>query len=110
MVAAVLIGVGASVIFTQDLEDLPEIGIDGSQEDPAGRKESPKPKSNPNAQANRFATPKQVGFIKAQIKKKGIQEKAFSREWEGEFDSWEDIPFGQVNDILDWIREQKNGK
>jgi hypothetical protein len=39
-----------------------------------------------------------------------IQENAFFREWEGEFDSWEDIPFGLVNDILDWIREQKNGK
>jgi hypothetical protein len=110
LVAAVLIGVGASDIFTQDLEDLPELGGESSPEEPAGQKELPKTKNNGSKQQNRFATPKQVAFIKAQIKKKGIQDKAFFREWEGEFDSWEDIPFGLVNDILDWIREQKNGK
>jgi hypothetical protein len=110
LVAAVLIGVGASDIFTQDLEDLPELGQEASPTEGAGQKELPKTKTNPNAQANRIATPKQVAFIKDQIKKKGVQEKAFFREWEGEFDSWADIPFGLVNDILDWIREQKNGK
>jgi hypothetical protein len=104
LVAAVLIGVGASDIFTQDLEDLPELGQEGSSEKGESQKESQKTRSN--NQANRFATAKQVSFIKAQIKKKGIQEKAFFREWEGEFDSWDDIPFGLVNDILDWIREQ----
>jgi hypothetical protein len=108
LVAAVLIGVGASDIFTQDLEDLPELGSEASPEEPAGQKEPQKAKTNPNN--NRFATSKQINFIKAQIKKKGIQEKAFFREWEGEFDSWDDIPFGLVNDILDWIREQKNGR
>ena len=105
LVAAVLIGVGASDIFTQDIEDLPELGLEGSQEKVAGKKEPPKTKNN--NKANRFATPKQVNFIKDQIKKKGIPEKLFFREWEGEFDSWDDIPFNQVNDILDWVREQK---
>jgi hypothetical protein len=108
LVAAVLIGVGASDIFTQDLEDLPELSLDGSPEKGEGKKDPPKTKNN--NQASRFATTKQVAFIKDQIKKKGIQEKLFFREWEGEFDSWEDIPFGLVNDILDWIREQNNGK
>jgi hypothetical protein len=107
LVAAVLIGVGASDIFTQDLEDLPELGKESSTEENGEQKEPQKTKSNANNQPKRFATAKQVNFIKAQIKKKGIQEKAFFREWEGEFDSWDDIPFGLVNDILDWIREQK---
>jgi hypothetical protein len=110
LVAAVLIGVGASDIFTQDLEDLPELVVDASPEDPEVEKDPPKVKVNPNPQANRFATAKQVAFIKDQIKKKGVQEKLFFREWEGDFDSWDDIPFALVNDILDWIREQKNGK
>jgi hypothetical protein len=110
LVAAVLIGVGASDIFTQDLEDLPELVGDASPGEPEGEKEPPKTKTNPNPQANRFATPKQVAFLRDQIKKKGINEKLCFREWEGEFDSWDDIPFGLVNDILDWIREQKNGK
>jgi hypothetical protein len=74
------------------------------------RKSRQKRKPLPNAQTNRFATAKQVAFVRDQIKKKGINEKLFFREWEGEFDSWDDIPFGLVNDILDWIREQKNGK
>jgi hypothetical protein len=106
LVAAVLIGVGASDIFTQDIEDLPELSLDASPEKPEGEREPQKPKAN--VPANRFATAKQVAFLRDQIKKKGIQEKAFFREWEGEFDSWDDIPFGLVNDILDWIREQKN--
>ena len=89
-------------------EDLPEFGHEGSSENSEGRKEPSKPKNN--NQSNRFATVKQVAFIRDQIKKKGIQEKAFFQEWEGEFDSWEDIPFALVNDILDWIREQKNGR
>jgi hypothetical protein len=108
LVAAVLIGVGASDIFTQDLEDLPEIGKEGSPAEAKGQKEPPKSKKD--GDPTRFATLKQVNFIKAQIKKKGIQEKAFLREWKGEFDSWEEIPFNLVNGILDWIREQKNGK
>lgn len=109
LVAAVLIGVGASDIFTQDIEDLPELVIDASPEAPQSQKEPPKTKAKaaPNAQVNRFATPKQVAFLRDQIKKKGINEKLFFREWEGEFDSWDDIPFSLVNDILDWIREQK---
>ena len=45
LVAAVLIGVGASDIFTQDLEDLPELVVDASPEEPEGQKEPPKTKS-----------------------------------------------------------------
>ena len=84
--------------------------VDASPGEPQGQKDPLKTKTTPNAHANRFATPKQVAFLRDQIKKKGILEKLFFREWEGEFDSWEDIPFGLVNDILDWIREQNNGK
>jgi hypothetical protein len=110
LVAAVLIGVGASDIFTQDLEDLPELVVDAPPTEPEREKDPRKTKAAPNPQASRFATTKQVTFLRDQIKKKGINEKLFFREWEGEFDSWDDIPFGLVNDILDWIREQKNGK
>jgi hypothetical protein len=79
--------------------------LDASPEEPGGEKESPKIKATPTAQANRFATPNQVAFLRDQIKKKGITGKLFFREWEGELDSLDDIPFGLVNDILDWDRE-----
>jgi hypothetical protein len=45
LVAAVLIGVGASDIFTQDLEDLPELVLDASPEAPEGEKDPPKNQS-----------------------------------------------------------------
>ena len=79
LVAAVLIGVGASDIFTQDLEDLPELGQEASPTEVASQKEPPKTQAQaaPNAQADPVSASKtgRLSFFEAQIKK-GIHEKA----------------------------------
>jgi hypothetical protein len=106
LVGAVLIGVGASDVFTQDLEDLPDL-LNGPpnhkppQSDPKDKQENP---------SVRFATDKQIDFIKDQIRKKEIPEKDFFEAWKKEFKGWDKIPFDQVNPILAWIREQKAKK
>ena len=104
LVAAVLIGTAASDIFTQDIEDVPQLISKENAEEDEAQEESGKE----NAYTNNLktATDKQVDYIKKLIKKKNISEKHFLEEWEDYFDSWEDIPFNTVNDILDWIREQ----
>ena len=98
LVAAVLISMAASDIFTQDVEDVPQLVSDGHEEEP----------ERENSQSNnlRTATDKQVAYIKKMIGKKNISEKQFLEEWEDYFDSFEEIPFNIVNDILDWLREQ----
>jgi len=100
LVAAVLIGTCASDIFTQDIDDLPQLLDD----------EAPniEPEKNNNNTVNnnvRMATERQVTYIKKLITKKNITEKGFLKEWEDYFESWA-IPFNIVNDILEWIREQ----
>ena len=97
LVAAVLIGTGASDIFTQDIEDIPQL-LDVDDEAP-----DVKPANNNNA---RMATERQVNYIQKLIKKKDIGEDEFLGELEDYFDSWDDIPFNVVNDILAWIKEQ----
>jgi len=103
LVAAVLIGTGASDIFTQDLEDLPQL-LDNDE----APNVSPENNNNNTANNNnaRMATERQVNYIKKLIKKKNITEKEFFDEWEEYFGSWKDIPFNVVNDILAWIKEQ----
>ena len=103
LVAAVLIGTAASDIFTQDVEDLPDLFDQGEEPDsnsPRGEND----KGNDNDV--RMATGRQVNYIKSQLKKKRIAQKEFLEEWEDEFDSWDEIPFSQVNEILQWIAEQ----
>jgi hypothetical protein len=103
LVAAVLIGTAASDIFTQDVEDLPDLFDKG--EEPASN--SPKGQDHEkNGNGVRMATDRQVNYIKGQLKKKRIAQKEFLEEWEDEFDSWDEIPFSQVNEILEWIAEQ----
>ena len=68
------------------------------------------PKDKQEKPSIRFATDKQVDFIKDQIRKKGIPEKDFFEAWKKEFKAWDKIPFDQVNPILAWIREQKAKK
>jgi hypothetical protein len=103
LVAAVLIGTAASDIFTQDIEDLPNLVSEDSEPLASGP-------NNEGGKANhndaRIATGRQVAYIKSQIKKKNITQKEFLKEWEDYIESWEDIPFNIVNDILEWIREQ----
>ena len=102
LVAAVLIGTAASDIFTQDLEDLPQLINNGN----GGAKKEPTQNEPGKDKDVRMATPRQVAYIKGQIKKKNITQKTFLKEWEDYFKSWNTIPFRVVNDILDWIREQ----
>ena len=111
-VGGVLIGVGGSDIFTQDLEDFPD-WTNGNGKDPLpglpplGPELEPEPDTTPV----RPATDKQVDFLKDQLKKKGISEEGFFEEWDEDFTGWADIPFTLVNDLLDWIRDQgKAGK
>jgi hypothetical protein len=103
LVAAVLIGTAASDIFTQDIEDLPNL-VSEDSEPPA--REPNNESTNSNHNDVRIATGRQVAYIKSQIKKKNITQKEFLKEWEDYIESWEDIPFNIVNDILEWIREQ----
>jgi hypothetical protein len=105
LVGAVLIGVGASDVFTQDLEDLPDLLYNSPSN---GHK--PPPQQKPDNGQVRFATEKQVNFLKDQTKKQGITEKDFFDHWEKEFKTWDQIPFDQVNSILDWIREKRPRK
>jgi hypothetical protein len=103
LVAAVLIGTAASDIFTQDIEDLPSL-VSEDSEPLASKPNNEIIKANHNDV--RMATNRQIDYIKSQIKKKNIIKKEFLKEWEDYFDSWEDIHFNIVNDILEWIREQ----
>jgi hypothetical protein len=108
LVGGVLIGVGASDVFTQDLEDLPEL-LNGPPQN--GYKPPPiDPKDKKENLSIRYATDKQVDFIKDQIKKKGIGEPDFFQAWKKEFTTWAKIPFDQVNPILAWIREKRPRK
>ena len=107
LVAAVLIGTALSDLFTQDLEDLPAF-FDGDDQEGSAResdKASPPAKEEPEANGVRLATPKQVAFVKGQLRKQGIPQEDFFKVWIEECDSFETIPFHKVNDILKWIRE-----
>jgi len=104
LVAAVLIGTAASDQFTQDIEAMPFL-FDGNDQ---GQAESSKPASEPETNDNpvRLATPKQVAYIKSQIKKSNLSHKDFFSVWVEDFETWEEIPFHKVNSILEWIRER----
>jgi hypothetical protein len=104
LVAAILIGTAASDIFTQDIEDLPQL-LDNDDEAPDVKPQSDN-KNTANNNNVQMATERQVNYIKKLIKKKDIKDKDFFEEWEGYFKSWDDIPFNIVNDILEWVREQ----
>jgi hypothetical protein len=122
-VAAVLLGTGASDIFTQDLEDLAYLngGGNGGQQAESGGgnggnggspgKGNGSGKGNPGGQAPgngggvRMATPKQVKFIQDQLKKQEISDEDFFSDWAEDFTTWDTIPFQLVNDVLAWIRE-----
>ena len=103
LVAAVLIGTAASDIFTQDIEDLPNL-IDEDNEPFDWEPVEETNKSNHNDV--RMATGRQIDYIKRQIKKKNITQDEFLKEWRDYFDSFDEIRFSIVNDILEWIRER----
>jgi hypothetical protein len=103
LVAAVLIGTAASDIFTQDIEDLPNL-VSEDSEPLASKPNTELAKTNQNDV--RMATDRQIDYIKKQIKKKNITEDEFLKEWRDYFESFDVIRFSIVNDILEWIREQ----
>ncbi|SHJ90617.1 hypothetical protein SAMN02745216_02512 [Desulfatibacillum alkenivorans DSM 16219] len=122
-VAAVLLGTGASDIFTQDVEDLAYLDDgnasgNGSAYEPAQKPAPQQAARNPAPAAQngaeyahrdesvRCATEKQINYIRSQLGRKGIPAKDFFEDWEEEFDSLDTIPFNLVNDVLAWIREQ----
>lgn len=118
-VAAVLIATAASDIFTQDIEDLPHLNGENGN---GRQRQAPPPRQSqtqapPRTQDGsgygrqreegvRYATEKQVAYIRGQLERKGIPAKDFFEDWEEDFDSLETIPFNLVNDVLAWIREQ----
>lgn len=107
LVAAVLIGTAASDIFTQDVEDLPQLNNgdgNGSKEKPNGdNNKGNKTPKNTNGK-ERLASEKQVAYIKKLLKKKNITQKVFLGEWE--IESFDEIPFSEVNEVLQWIGKQ----
>jgi hypothetical protein len=98
---------GLSEIFTQDLEDMPPQSFDGQTEDrPPPRRQAPAAK--PATQAPRstgggrgFATEKQVALIERRIGDAGIDTRELCEAFSVE--SLQAIPFGKVNEVLDWI-------
>jgi hypothetical protein len=157
LVAAVLIGIGASDQFTQDIESLAflmngelkeppldepqkqepktqaaqETKVQPIQEAKAQPIEQPKappiketktqPIEQPKAQATpessqdedetrRPATPKQIAYIRGEIERRKIKMEDFIEAWGEEFNSWDNLPFDLVNQVLEWIREQGSSK
>jgi hypothetical protein len=104
LVAAVLIGTAASDIFTQDLEDLPQLlDVDDEAPDVKPQNNNKNITNNNNA---RMATERQVNYIQKLMNKKDITEKEFFEEWDDYFKSFKSLPFNLVNDVLAWIQEQ----
>ena len=113
LVAAVLIGTAASDIFTQDIEDMPQLingdgnGVKEEPKSPADNKTGNNSKKENGGQKQnneRMASEKQVEYIKKLLKKKNITNKVFFKEWE--IKGFDEIPFSEVNEALQWIQEQ----
>ena len=104
LVAAVLIATAASDIFTQDLEDLPQL-LDVDDEAP-DVKPLNNNKNNSSNNTVQMATERQINYIQKLMNKKDITEKEFFEEWGDYFKSFSTLPFNLVNDVLAWIQEQ----
>lgn len=105
---------GLSEIFTQDLEDMPKESFDGQQESrpaprqqqraaPAAQKPATQaPRSTSSAGGGRgFATEKQVMLIERRLGDAGIESRELCEAFE--IHALTEIPFGRVNECLDWI-------
>jgi hypothetical protein len=104
LVASVLIGTAASDIFTQDLEDLPQLlDVDDEPKDVKPQNNNKNKSQNNTVQ---MATERQVNYIQKLMNKKNITEKEFFEEWKDYFKSFSTLPFNLVNDVLAWIQEQ----
>jgi hypothetical protein len=101
---------GLSEIFTQDLEDMPREATEGQQpeERPAPRQQRQAPAQKPQTQAPRstgggrgFATEKQIFLIERRLGDAGIDVRDLCEQFQ--VDSLQAIPFGKVNEVLDYI-------
>ena len=91
LVAAVLIGTAASDIFTQDVEDLAYLNFgDNLLENPEVKNSPDTNTDNGSTGDSPTAKRNQIDYIKRQLKRKGITEKAYFKEWEDYFESWND--------------------
>ena len=101
---------GLSEIFTQDLEDMPPQAFEGQQNTPppAQRQQRQAPANKPAAQAPQrtaggrgFATEKQVMLIERRCGDAGIDQRDLCDHFE--INAISEVPFGRVNEVLDWI-------
>jgi hypothetical protein len=101
---------GLSEIFTQDLEDMPKESFDNQTESrPAQQQQrkAPPAASKPAARAPQstggrgFATEKQVMLIERRINDANVDPRDLCDHFE--INALVEIPFGRVNEVLDWI-------
>lgn len=105
-VAMALNVTGASDMFTQDLEDLPEGVVDpqAQAEQPRTKPATQTPKATNGGKG--FATEKQLGMIGKKIDAAGIRETDFLKRFDlGRLD---ELPFDQVDAALRYIAEAVN--
>ena len=114
LIAATLIGVAGSEIFTQDIEGLPALVNGGNGGNGGNGSNHPSTPGQGEHKENgghdeqvRMATAKQVSYLKSEIAKRKINEQAFFARYAEYFKTWDTIPFAVVNEILKWVREQK---
>jgi hypothetical protein len=107
---------GLSEIFTQDLEDMPKESFDGQQDSrPAPRQQQRQAPAaqKPATQAPRstggrgFATEKQVMLIERRLGDAGLDTRELCEAFE--IHALTEIPFGRVNECLDWIANSVSG-
>lgn len=106
---------GLSEIFTQDLEDMPQGGVDDFDHDeariphdrPAQSSATPASTERSSAERNfktggdRFATSKQVKLIQIRLDQAGVPERELLNRYG--LAELEELPFSAVNDALAWI-------
>jgi hypothetical protein len=105
---------GLSEIFTQDLEDMPKESFDGQGESrPAPQRQRAAPATQkPATQAPRsnggrgFATEKQVSLIERRLGDAQIDARDLCDHFD--INAIVEIPFGDVNKVLDWISNSVN--
>jgi hypothetical protein len=106
---------GLSEIFTQDLEDMPKESFEGQQSEaprrtaPARQASSAKPATQaPRSTGGRgFATEKQVALIERRLGDAGLETRELCEQFQ--IDSITSLPFGDVNNALDWIAHAVSG-
>jgi hypothetical protein len=100
---------GLSEIFTQDIEDMPPAAVAGEEQGRAPPRRTAAPAAQkPAAQAPRataggrgFATEKQIALIERRLGDAGVEARELCEAFQ--VGAVVEIPFGRVNEVLDWI-------